>query len=101
MNTCNENRGQLKSHFIQHSKYDYNEIVNVGRRSPAVPLGLLLQAALLPCSLVAALKNQNILGRAIPTVQSDGSNPAYFFTFMAEPVPVSSPQDPHHRTTMQ
>ncbi|OJJ82567.1 uncharacterized protein ASPGLDRAFT_49369 [Aspergillus glaucus CBS 516.65] len=42
-------------------------------------------------------QNQNILGRAIFTVQSDGLKPAYFFTFMPEPVLVPFPQDPHHR----
>ena len=41
-------------------------------------------------------QNQNILGRAILTVQSDGSKPAYLFTFMPEPGQILSSQDPHH-----
>ena len=40
-------------------------------------------------------QNQNILGRAILTVQSDGSKPAYLFTFMPEPGQILSSQDPH------
>ena len=40
-------------------------------------------------------QNQNILGRAILTVQSDGSKPAYLFTFMPEPGQLLSSQDPH------
>lgn len=38
-------------------------------------------------------QTQSILGRAILTIQSHGSKPVYFFTFMPEPVPVPSPQD--------
>ena len=41
-------------------------------------------------------QNQNILGRAILTVQSDGPKPAYLFTFMLEPGQILSSQDPHH-----
>ena len=41
-------------------------------------------------------QNQNILGNAILTVQSNGSEPAYFFTFMPEPGQILSSQDPHH-----
>lgn len=37
-------------------------------------------------------ENQNVLGRAILTVQSDGARPAYFFTFMPEAAPVASPE---------
>lgn len=40
-------------------------------------------------------QNQNILGCAILTVQSDGSKPAYLFTFMLEPGQILSSQDPH------
>lgn len=38
-----------------------------------------------------APENRNILGRAILTVQSDGSKPAYFFTFMPETAPSPLP----------
>ena len=41
-------------------------------------------------------QNQNILGHAILTVQSDGSKPAYLFIFMPEPGQILSSQDPHH-----
>ena len=41
-------------------------------------------------------QSQNILGSAILTVQSDGSKPAYFFTFMPEPSQILSSQDTHH-----
>ena len=40
-------------------------------------------------------QNQNILGRTILTVQSDGSKPAYLFTFMPEPGQLLSSRDPH------
>ena len=40
-------------------------------------------------------QNQKILGRAILTVQSEGSKPANLFTFMPEPGQILSPQDPH------
>ena len=40
-------------------------------------------------------QNQNILGRAILTVQSDRSKPAYLFTFMPEPGQLLSSRDPH------
>ena len=41
-------------------------------------------------------QNQNILGSAILTVQSDGSEPAYLFTFMPGPGQILSSHDPHH-----
>ena len=45
---------------------------------------------------VCSSQNQNILGHAILTVQSDGSKPAYLFIFMLESNQILSSQDPHH-----
>lgn len=36
MDTCNENRNQFRSYFIQQSKYDYNEIGLVFRQNAYV-----------------------------------------------------------------
>lgn len=41
-------------------------------------------------SLGCSSGNQDILGRAILTIHSDGSKPAYFFTFMPDTMPAPS-----------
>lgn len=67
------------------------------RKKPKYAAGAVSASGRNPVLSDVSLENQNIPGRAILTVQSGGLKPAYFFTFMPEPIPESSPPGPYRR----
>ena len=67
------------------------------RKKPKYAAGAVSASGRNPVLSDVSPENQNIPGRAILTVQSGGLKPAYFFTFMPEPIPKSSPPGPYRR----
>ena len=67
------------------------------RKKPKYAAGAVSASGHNPVLSDVSPENQNIPGRAILTVQSGGLKPAYFFTFMPEPIPESSPSGPYRR----
>ena len=67
------------------------------RKKPKYAAGAVPASGRDPVLSDVSPENQNIPGRAILTVQSGGLKPAYFLTFVPEPIPESSPPGPYRR----
>ena len=67
------------------------------RKKPKYAAGAVPASGRDPVLSDVSPENQNIPGRAILTVQSGGLKPAYFLTFVPEPIPESYPPGPYRR----
>ena len=65
------------------------------RKKPKYAAGTVSASSRNPVLSDISPENQNIPGCAILTVQSGGLKPAYFLTFMLEPISESSPPGPY------